>query len=105
MKLTRKKLRKLILETTSINPQEVDMIAEYLASAKSIETARQAFELAIGLEMGLEDSFKAIGNLGGTKIVVMTVTLPLFKSISKKVRIARSKFYPSIGMYKISYLI
>ena len=104
MKLTRQKLRTIILESlpSAEDPQKLDMLANMLTSHKDPSTVRQAFEVAIGLGHGQAGSFSVIDGIF-SPIFGMTVSKGLFRAMQKYITIHHFKYDPATRMYKIGF--
>ena len=104
MKLTRRKLRSLILESLpqQVDPQKLDMLANMLTSHNDPITVRQAFEIAIGAGHGQAESFSVIDSLG-RNIFQMTVSGELFQAMRNHISIHHFKRDPTTRMYTIAF--
>ena len=105
MKLTRGKLRQLIIEAISLDDPQADQIADLLTQ-NNPETLKQAFEMAIGLGF-VKQGTLSIMDIGRVDsfIVGFTASAKLFKSLSGKTRFMRSEFDPYTAMYKVGYVV
>ena len=104
MKLTRKRLIRLIQESTRANSGQINMIAQMLTSTTDVATLKQFFEVAIGAGHALPDSFSVIDMIP-PPIVGMTVSKDLLHAINQLKTIHHYEYDPMTRMYKIGYSI
>ena len=104
MKLTRRRLIRLIQESARSNSGHIDMIARMLTSTADVDTLRQYFELAIGLGHAAPDSFD-VNDLLGPPIIGMTVSGALFHAINRLKTIHHFDRDRRTRMYRISYSV